>query len=83
MRTEKGSVGHYGHTQRDPEEESGQQPPPAVVLCVVFERVLDDADVDEAADEEEEDGKVVRAPEEGHALVVEVNALFFFGPGKK
>ena len=83
MRTEKGSVRHYGHTQRDPEEEGGQQASPAVVLCVVFERVLNDANVDEAADEEEEDGEVVRTPEEGHAFVVEVHALFLFGPGKK
>ncbi len=49
----------------------------------MFEGVLDDTNVDEAADEEEEDGEVVRAPEEGHAFVVEVHTLFFFGPGFK
>ena len=32
-----------------PEEHGCQEPPPTVVLSVVLERVLDDADIDEAA----------------------------------
>ncbi len=34
-------------------------------------------------DQEDEDGEVVRAPEEGHALVVEVHALLLLGPEGK
>jgi hypothetical protein len=50
MRSEEGSVGHDGHAEGDPEEHGGQETPPAVVLGVVFERILDHADVDQTAD---------------------------------
>jgi hypothetical protein len=50
MRSKEGSVGHDGHAEGDPEEHGGQETPPAVVLGVVFERVLDHADVDQTAD---------------------------------
>ena len=80
MRSQERSVRHDGHPQRNPEEQGGEKAPPAVVLSVVFDGVFNDPDVDEAADEEEEDGERVSAPEEGHALVVEIYALFLFRP---
>ena len=70
----------YRHAKCNPEEHSGEKPSPTVVLRVVLDGVLDDADVDEAADEEDEDGEVVSSPKERHALIVEINPLFFFGP---
>ena len=80
MRPQKRSIRHDGHPQCHPKEKCRKEAPPTVVLGVVLVGVLNDADVDEAADEEEKDGEVVSAPEEGHALVVEIYSLFFFGP---
>ena len=82
MRSQERPVRHDCHAQGYPEEQGCREAPAAVVLGVVLDRVFDDTDVYEAADEEEEDGEGVRAPEEGHALVVEIDPFFLLRPGK-
>ena len=82
MWSEKWPIRHDSHAQCHPEKHCRQESPAAVVLSVVFEGVFNDPDVDEAADEEDEDCEVVRAPEEGHALVIEIHSLFFLRPTK-
>ena len=82
VRPQERPVRHDCHAQGYPEEQGCREAPAAVVLGVVLDRVFDDTDVDEAADEEEEDGEGVRAPEEGHALVVEIDPFFLLRPGK-
>jgi hypothetical protein len=82
VRPQERPVRHDGHSYRHPEEQGRQKAPTAVVLGVVLDRVLDDPDVDEAADEEEEDCEGVGAPEERHAPVVIVHPLFLLRPDR-